>query len=74
MYAQTYRLTTPTLGILNQAGHKTLITIPVGGMIDVEMEGLDANRLVDVHWQDKTVMMFAIDLRDRGELVTVAGA
>ena len=30
---------------------------------------LDGHKLVDVEWEGKRVMMFALDLRERGELV-----
>ncbi len=73
MQRQTYRLTTATLGILKRHGQETLIVIPIGGMIEVELEGIHADRLADVHWQDETVMIFPIDLQTRGQLVTAAG-
>jgi hypothetical protein len=35
---------------------------------------LDGTRLVDVEWHGEAVMMFTIDLRERGTQVTAASA
>lgn len=74
MRAQMYRLNTPTLGILEQDGHKTPITIPSGGMIELTLERIGGKGLAYVHWEGKSVMIFTTDLRERGELVNRAEA
>ncbi len=66
MRGQRFRFHTPTLAILAQDGHKIRIMIPQGAMVEVEAGPLDGTRLVDVRWEGKIVMMFTIDLRERG--------
>jgi hypothetical protein len=66
MQDRTYRLNTPTLAIHLENGKHTPLTIPPGATVTVDDGPLDGTRLIDVKWQQKMVMMFAIDLRDRG--------
>jgi hypothetical protein len=62
-----YRLKSPTLAIVVLDGHSVPITIPTGSVIQIKHGPLDGERLVDVEWDNRTVSMFTIDLRDRGE-------
>ena len=64
---QRYRLNTPTLAIVNQDGQNRPISIPSGAVVKVTNGLLDGNRLVDVKWDGKTVMMFTTDIRERCE-------
>ena len=73
MLGHIYRFKTPTLAILTlEDGHKIPMTIPVGSTIEVTATDINGNRLVDVLWEGKEVMMFTIDLRERAERVKVA--
>jgi len=74
---------TPTLAILAQDGQNapmsssdglSFATIPIGAEIEVVDGPLDGNRLLDVRWEGKSVMMFTNDIRDRGERVDGAGS
>ena len=67
MRGQRYRIRTPTLAIMDHDGHKIPIMVPVGSEITVVDGPLDGNRLLDVEWAGKTVMMFTTDIRERGE-------
>jgi hypothetical protein len=49
-----------------------MTTIPQGGTVEVVAIDTNDNRLVEVRWRDKKVMMFTIDLRERGEVVAAA--
>jgi hypothetical protein len=69
MRAQTYRLKSCTLAILDQKGQKIPLTIPTGSTVEVAEEEINGNRLVDVTWEGKKVKMFTTDLRERGEAV-----
>jgi hypothetical protein len=78
MRGQLYRIKTPTLAIMAQDGQKTpvsssgglsLKTIPIGAEVEVIGGPLNGNRLVDVRWDGKTVMVFTNDIRDRGDRV-----
>ena len=64
---QRYRLNTPTLAIVNEDGHHHPVTVPLGAVVKVIDGPLDGNRLVDVRWDGKTVMMFTTDIRERCE-------
>jgi len=69
MTGQRYRLTTPTLAIMSLDGQNLPVTVPMGSIVQVKDGPLDGDRLIDVVWDGRTVSMFTIDLRDRGERV-----
>ena len=54
---------------MNHAGHHLPLTVPLGGVVQVATGTLNGKRLVDVEWEGKPLMMFAVDLRERGEPV-----
>jgi hypothetical protein len=77
---ERYVLKTPTLAIASQEAQNRPVTkysirllgsstelIPLGAVVRVIDGRLDGNRLVDVDWEGKTVMMFTTDLRERCE-------
>ncbi len=67
-HGQRLRLTTPTIAIQSDGeSHKTIVTIPMGGIVEVADGQIEGDRLMDVQWEGRTVMMFAQDLRARGE-------
>ena len=75
MQGQVFRLKTPTLGIISSDdSHRVAVTIPKDAIVTVVNGPLDSNRLVDVLWEGKTVMMFTQDPRNRGERVEGASA
>ena len=68
MKGQSFRLNTPTLGILSIDGNgqRIPVTLPLHAIVTVIGGPLDGNRLVDVLWEGKTIMMFTQDIRTRG--------
>jgi len=62
---QRYRLNTPTLAIVSRDGRHSPVTVPLGAVVKVIDGAVDGNRLVDVRWDGKTVMMFTTDIRER---------
>jgi hypothetical protein len=60
-----YRITNPTIALFHEDGRHVARTVPSGAFIHVETEAIDGNRLVDVSWENKKVMMFTQDLRSR---------
>ena len=60
-----YRLNTPTLAIVKIEGQQSPVTVPSGSVVKVVDGPLNDNRLVDVNWEGKTVMMFTTDIRER---------
>ncbi len=67
MIGKRYRLKSPTLAILVLDGQNLPVTVPMGSVVQVKNGPLDGDRLVDVLWDSRTVSMFTIDLRQRGE-------
>ena len=72
MIGQRFRMKIPTLAIMTQDGANIAVMIPKGAEVEVIDGPLNGNRLVDVRWDGKTVMVFTNDIRDRGERVTGA--
>jgi len=67
MVGERFRMKTPTLAIMAQDGAKIPVMIPKGAEVEILDGPLNGNRLVDVRWEGKTVMVFTNDIRDRGE-------
>ena len=73
MHGEYYKLNTPTLAIMSLPNGKRIpVTVPKGAVVMVVNGPLDATRLVDVEWDAEAVMMFTIDLRERGTLIAQA--
>ena len=62
-----YRITSPTLALFLEDGHHVARTIPQGTIVIVDCKTSDGDKLVNVTWEDKEVMMFAQDLRSRAK-------
>ena len=75
MQGEYYKLNTPGLAIMSLPnGKRVPITVPRGSVVKVVDGPLDGTRLVDVEWAGEAVMMFTIDLRERGTLIAQATA
>ena len=78
MKGQTYRLSTPTFGILpvNGNGNRISVTIPRDAIVTTNSDAFDGSHLalIDVTWAGRTVLMFTQDLRTRGVLIKTANA
>jgi hypothetical protein len=59
---------------MTQDGAKIPVMIPKGGEVEVLVGPLNGNRLVDVRWEGKTVMVFTNNVRDRGERLETVGS
>lgn len=71
MIGQRYRLHVPTMAIMTTPeGKRVPTTVPKNALVTVKAGPLDGTRLVDVEWDGHTVMMFTIDLRERGARVS----
>jgi hypothetical protein len=60
-----YRITNPTIALFEEEGRHVARTVPAGAIINVDSAAFDGNKLVDVTWDHKKVMMFTPDLRSR---------
>ena len=59
------KLNQPTIALFVEEGRQVAHTVPAGTIL--EAETTEGNGLVGVRWSEKTVMMFAQDIRARGE-------
>ena len=46
-----------------------MLTVPAGSVVTVERTGAEGAGMLDVIWNNRRIMMFAQDLRTRGELI-----
>lgn len=74
MQGKSYRLNAEALGIFSGNQDRIAAWIPSGTVVTVVNGPLNGNRMVDVLWDGKIIMVFADDLRERGELVMLAVA
>jgi len=62
-----FKLELATLALGLEDGKRKAITIPVGAVIKVVAgPSGHGDRMVDVHWEGKTVTMFEVDVNVRG--------
>ena len=63
-----YRINTPTIALVFEEGRHIARSIPSGAEITVSDDtSVQENKLIEVRRVEKTVMMFAQDIRARGE-------
>lgn len=59
-----YKITSPTIAVVDRNTQH----VPAGSVIEVDTETLlGGNQLINVTWDGKQMMMFAQDVRSRGE-------
>jgi hypothetical protein len=69
MPIRRYRIQSPTIALFVEEGRHVAHTVPAGAIVAIDSEAYSDNKLVDVVWEEKTVMMFAQDVRSRGEKI-----
>jgi hypothetical protein len=62
-----YRINEPTIAMFEAEGKYVARTMASGTIVEVRGDAIDGNRLVDVIWDGRNVMMFTQDLRSRAE-------
>ena len=72
MVSARFQLSVPTLAIVQIDGHYTVMYVPTEDIVTVKNGPLNGDRLVDVEWNRRIVMMFASDLRERATQVQEA--
>lgn len=60
-----YRITHPTIALFEEEGRHVARTVPAGVIVTIDSSVFDGNKLMDVTWDNKKVMMFTQDLRSR---------
>jgi hypothetical protein len=58
-----YRLTEPTMALVAVDGHHTSIVVPLGSVIDLDGKVFNGERLMEVLWDGRQVLMFTEDLK-----------
>jgi hypothetical protein len=69
MSRETYRITSPALVLFQENNRHTSHMIPKGAVVTFEGKTFNGDKLVEVLWDGKVVLMFTQDLRSRGEKV-----
>lgn len=67
MHQRTFKLSTSTTGILSENNQRVIVTIPANAVVALVDGDPEGNGFVKVQYRDKTLSMFAVDLRSRGE-------
>jgi len=67
MPLRKYRIVEPTIAMSDDTGRGVAYTIHVGSMVELQHGPLDGNKLVEVKWDGKSVLMFTQDLRQRAQ-------
>ena len=62
-----FKLKTSTIAIENVEGRPSAVTVPANAVVVVVAGPHNGDRLLDVLLEGRTVMMFTIDVRERGE-------
>jgi hypothetical protein len=73
MPSQKYRIKSPTIALYENIDHHAADLVPVGAIVRVDSSALDGDKLVEVIWDGRSVMMFTQDLRRRAEAVDRTG-
>lgn len=70
-----FRLKRTTISIETAVEDRIVVMVPTGAVVTV-LSGPrpDDMRMVDVLWDTRTLVMFAVDILERGEEVTDKGA
>jgi len=63
-----YKMRSATVALIHENARDITITVPSGTILNVPDGLANAAGLVEVEWDGETVRVFAVDLRDRGEL------
>jgi hypothetical protein len=61
-----FKLGTSTMAVETVDGNRLAITVPAGETIKVVPGPRHGDRMIDVLWNGRVVMMFAVDVEGRG--------
>lgn len=64
-----FRLTSATLGIEAVDGQHRPITLPSDAIVELVSAPTDGDRLVEILWNKRPLLIFTQDIRSRGEEV-----
>ena len=69
MTTEKYLICSPTIALFLEDGRHVAHLVPVGAVISTDGEPFNGNRLMEVAWADRHVMMFTQDLRTRSKKI-----
>jgi hypothetical protein len=69
MTTERYVISSPTIALFLEDGRHVAHLVPEGTMIATDGQPFNGNRLMEVTWAEKVVMMFTQDLRSRGKKI-----
>ena len=69
MSKDKYLINSPTIALFWEDDRHVAHMVPTGSVITLDSEEFNGNKLVEVLWSEKRVMMFTQDIRTRGTKV-----
>jgi hypothetical protein len=66
---ERYLICSPTIALFLEDGRHVAHLVPEGAMISFDGKTFNGNKLIEVTWAERIVMMFTQDLRTRGKKV-----
>jgi hypothetical protein len=70
MKPRRYRIMTATMAFLPGTERRATVTVPAEVVVAISEDLPDGDHMIDVVWNEKSYLMFAQDLRERGEPVS----
>jgi hypothetical protein len=64
-----YRLNAATLAIQTKDGHIESVVVPDGAVLTIPTSLIDSGGFIECEWDGRSVMILALDLRQRAERV-----
>ena len=69
MTRERYTMRKPTIALFLEDGRHIARMVPKGATVSIDGETFNGNKLTEVMWEEKSVMMFTQDLRSRGKKI-----
>jgi hypothetical protein len=69
MTTERYLINSPTIALFLEDGRHVTHLVPEGAVVDLDGKTFNGNKLMEVMWDEKAVMMFTQDLRSRGKRI-----
>jgi hypothetical protein len=64
-----YLIKNPVLVLFEERGRRLAETVPVGAILTVDRAAFSGNKLIEVAWNGRRVIVFVRDLNSRAEKV-----
>jgi hypothetical protein len=67
--AERYCMKSPIIALFFEDGRYVTLVVPAHAVVAVDSSAFIGNKLVGVSWDEKKLMMFAQDIRARGQKI-----